>query len=224
MQINDTDIMINDYTGESELFSHNAHFPSEEYAIEVLDDKGLFMLYSVHKAMRNPFYKVKIFQYSDGKLTNIWSSLDIDSYINHVDLDNKTIDIAVKPMLDSRIIALSKEQAQRMNEHFVILKENGVLDDGFWKEIEENLLYELINVTTIDYNDDEKKLELVLTISFDTVGAKTPPFGERAIMIFSIEDSNIIYKDMIMESENTNKQLANLFHITIPQTMMVNWE
>ncbi len=69
-----------------------------------------------------------------------------------------------------------------------------------------------------------KKLELVLTISFDTVGAKTPPFGERAIMIFSIEDSNIIYKDMIMESENTNKQLANLFHITIPQTMMVNWE
>lgn len=56
------------------------------------------------------------------------------------------------------------------------------------------------------------------------VGAKTPPFDERAIMIFSIEDSNIIYKDMIMESENTNKQLASLFYITIPQTMMVNWE
>ncbi len=67
-----------------------------------------------------------------------------------------------------------------MNEHFNTLEENGVLDDEFWEYIKNNLVSELINVATIDYNDDGKQ-ELVLTILFRTVGAITPPFNERAI-------------------------------------------
>ncbi|QUI23021.1 hypothetical protein HZI73_12285 [Vallitalea pronyensis] len=222
LQVHDTDIILNDVVDEHTLLSHDAHYPSDSYGIEVLDDKGLFMLYSAHKGM-SPFYKVRVYQSGDGKVMPIWSSLDMDSYINYVDLDNKTIDIALQPMLDSKVIGLSNAEAERMYAHFDTLKNNGILDENFWQDIKENLLYEMIHVTTLDYDHDEKK-ELLMTISFHTVGAKTPPFDQRAILVYSIENKGIVYKDLIMESENTNEQLDSLFRTTIPQTVMTHWE
>lgn len=211
LQVNNSEVLIDDYFSENDLFSE---YNPVKYDLTNIENKDLILLTRHSYNQTGECINQYIYKYENEQLVDIWSTDSIDCDVEYIDVNKKLLYINFPSFNQKYQIKLTQDEIKEVKRLKEQLEEEGIIvDEDFYKNTSDNLICvsRQTHIMDIDNNDIN---ELVITIQFDNVGMTMnpiPSMNAKAIIIFSIQDNNIVYRNIIFERDNVNKDLDYLF-------------
>ncbi|GMQ64545.1 hypothetical protein [Vallitalea maricola] len=211
LQVNNYDILIDDYLSESDLFRE--HNPVK-YELININNEDLFLLTRNSYDRNGKVINQYLYKYENEKIENIWSTDSIDCDVEYIDVNKKSLYINFPFINEKYQIKLTQDEIKEVKRLKEQLESEGIIvDENFYKNTSDNLICvpRQSQIKDIDNNDIN---ELVITIQFDNVGmtmSPIPSMNAKAIIVFNIQDNNIVFSNIIFERDNVNKDLDYLF-------------
>ncbi|GMQ56974.1 hypothetical protein AN1V17_13680 [Vallitalea sediminicola] len=211
LQVNNSEVLIDDYFSENDLFSE---YNPVKYELTNVDNKDLISITRHSYDQTDELINQYLYKYENEQLVDIWSTDSIDCDVDYIDVNKKLLYINFPSFNQKYQIKLTQDEIKEVKRLKKQLEEEGIIiDEDFYKNTSDNLICvsRQTHIMDIDNNDIN---ELVITIQFDNVGMTMnpiPSMNAKAIVIFSIQDNNIVYRNIIFERDNVNKDLDYLF-------------